>query len=233
MSVLILEDNPITAQDLKEILEAEDIEVLKVCHSAEQALSSLDSCDPDILLVDIKLKGTMTGIEFVERISSDQPKPVIYITANSDNETVKRAIETRPASFLTKPFDEKDVIIAVELAFSKFYGSENTDEVPNKHLFLKDGGKFDKVKIADINYLQAEGSYCKVYTDTKQYLLTCNLNSFHKKLDSEFVRIHRSYAINSSKITSVNSDKVFIGDDSFPVGRSHKDELKRILSKFT
>ncbi len=236
ISVFILEDNPITAQDLKEILESQNIAVVGTAYSVEEAFKKLDGVNPDVFLVDIKLKGQLTGIDFAEKIKSTRRTPLIFITANSDSETVKKAITTQPSSFLTKPFDDQDVVIAVELAFSKHNEIQDSTigshKVPN-HLFLKDGSQFEKVELNDIRYLEAEGSYCKVFTSEKQFLLTSNLNAFLQNLNGSFVRIHRSFAVNPNKITKLDADHVFLEGKMLPIGRSHKADLKDIFVRFS
>ncbi len=232
ISVLILEDNPITARDLAEILDEHGMNVLEIVYSAEDAIEFLENESPDIMLIDIKLKGEMTGIEFIETIQKSRNIPFIYLTANSDQETVKQAISTNPSSFLTKPFEEKDVIIAIELAFSKIQ-NQSREIRANKPLFVKNGNRFEKVKAEDIKYLEAEGSYCKIITKDKEYLLSGNLNNVSSQLNHNFVRIHRSFVVNMESITSIDADHVFVDEKTLPVGRSHKGELKKVLLKFS
>lgn len=234
IGVFILEDNPITARDLKEIIELQNMEILGVCYSGEEAMDVIHNIHPDILLVDIKLKGPMTGIEFVHQVSELRNIPVVYLTANSDRQTVKSAIETVPAAFITKPFDEKDLVIAIELAFknhaAKSISANGHSKTP--YIFIKGTDQFEKVAIDDIHYLEAEGSYSKVFTYNKEYLLSGNLNQY-KNLCQNFLRIHRSYIVNINNITGIDSNHVFVKEKALPIGRSHKDQIKDVLKKFS
>ncbi|MCR9249204.1 MAG: response regulator [bacterium] len=235
INVAILEDNPITAQDLKEILEDNDIQVTKTFYTAEDAINELDSTPADIWLVDIKLKGQLTGIDFAKELTSKKQVPFVYLTANSDKDSVEKAISTDPASFLTKPFDDKDLVIAIELAFKKNLNSNtrnNTNDLP--FVFLKSGNRFMKVMFDKIHYLEADGSYCKVVTEDKEYTLSCNLNHFSSNINNgSFLRIHKSYSVNVESISGLDNDYVYVLNRDLPIGRVYKNDVKSLLKKFS
>ncbi|MGL1888332.1 MAG: LytTR family transcriptional regulator DNA-binding domain-containing protein [Reichenbachiella sp.] len=231
--VAVIEDNPITSQDLQEILAENGMQVCGSYYSAEDALKGIPQQIPDILLVDIKLKGELSGIDLATQLEGEFP--IIYLTSNSDKETVAKALKTQPASFLTKPFDTKDVLIAIELAvnnYSENHSIENKTYLP--FIFLKEKEIFEKVPVDNILYLEADGSYCKFVTSEKEYLLTGNLNHICQQLNPQtFKRIHRSYTININQITGLDNDYVFFDKLNLPIGRTYKAELKTILKRFS
>ncbi|MEP0367454.1 MAG: response regulator transcription factor [Cyclobacteriaceae bacterium] len=233
IKVIVVEDNPITSMDLNEILNCHGFEILGAYASAEEAASDLLSITPDVLLVDIKLKGDMSGIDLAEQFASQVP--IVFLTSNSDKDTVREALKTLPASFLTKPFDQKEVLIALELAYNKFVEKKNANpamEFP--FVFLKSGQVFDKVAHEDITLVKADGSYSKVCTHEKEYLVSANLNQITQKLNSDtFMRVHRSYLINIHKVDSLDQDYVFIGGEPIPVGRTFKTNMKTVLKRFS
>lgn len=235
INVAILEDNPITAQDLKEILEDNNIQVTKTFYTAEDAINEIDSTLADIWLVDIKLKGQLTGIDFAKELAAKKQVPFVYLTANSDKDSVEKAISTDPASFLTKPFDDKDLVIAIELAFKKNLNNNtrnNTNELP--FVFLKSGNRFMKVMFDKIHYLEADGSYCKVVTEDKEYTLSCNLNHFSSNINNgSFLRIHKSYSVNVESISGLDNDYVYVLNRDLPIGRVYKNDVKSLLKKFS
>lgn len=233
ISVLIIEDNPITSQDLFEILEENNFDVLGVCYSAEEAFGKIPSFSPDVLIVDIQLGGELTGIDLVNQLASDIP--VVYLTANSDSETVARVLKTQPCSFLTKPFKEKELVVAIELAAAKFNEvSIAQPSNPLSFVFLKNGQSFERVNCTDILYIQADGSYCKVFTERREYVLTGNLNTVSSQMKSnDFLRIHRSFLINVNKIECLDHDYVRIDGKDLGIGRTYKDEVKSRLVRFT
>jgi DNA-binding LytR/AlgR family response regulator len=234
ISVVIVEDNAITARDLSEILEARDMTVLGIFYSGEEAIERIPQLSPDILLVDIHLKGPMTGLELVNKLNGQCQAPVLYLTANSDKDTIQKALSTRPSSYIIKPFEEENLLVAIELAFSNHNEKlikEKWDSLP--YIFVKHGSRFKKLNFEDIKYLEADGSYCKITTADKEYTLSGNLNHFSEQLDHNFLRIHRSYMVNVGSITSLDADYIFIEDKSFPVGRSYKTQVKKLLRRFS
>ncbi len=236
VKVLIVEDNPLTSLDLKEIIQEHDMTVTGIAKNIPEALESFNRQKPDIALVDINLKDGDSGIDFVKTIGKDGTTPVVYLTANSDKETVKHALSTHPASFLTKPYDDKDVAIAIELAFEN-HCKEAIVHKRNKNVpfvFLKSGNVFEKVEIENIHYLKAEGSYTKFVTKERDYTLSGNLNNTSNQIDNPlFLRIHRSYVVNINSITGIDNDYVFIEGENLPISRSYKDEVNKILQRIS
>lgn len=231
--VLIVEDNPLTSQDLKEIILENGMKVIGIAKNKMEATSLFNGMHPDILLVDINLKEGDSGIDFVNEIHKNQDVPVVYLTANSDKETVEKALKTKPVSYLTKPYDDRDVIIALELAFSNYCANVlDKEEDENTFIFLKTGKFFEKVALKEIQYLKAEGSYTRFATLDKEYIISHNLNqSFQKVGAGNFLRVHRSYVINTSHVSGLDFEQVYLGDQSIPIGRSFKEDVKKVLNR--
>ncbi|GAB3338634.1 response regulator transcription factor LtdR [Marivirga atlantica] len=235
IKVLIIEDNPITGQDLKEILEDYGMLVTGVTKTRSEVLMSINGQSPDVLLVDINLKHNDDGIEIVDELLKTYHFPFIYLTANSDVETVKRAFKTNPASYLTKPYDDKDVIIALELAFNNHYSKVIQEGVKNNpFIYLKGTNDFEKVHVDDVLFLQAQGSYTVFFTSNKTYTLTSNLTHSKEKIEHpSFLRIHRSYVVNTKHISAVKNDSLLIANQTLPIGRSYKNDIKHKLQKIS
>ncbi|MEQ6165687.1 response regulator [Ekhidna sp. MALMAid0563] len=236
VKVLIVEDNPITSQDLKEIIVENGMVVTDVVKTQQEAIRSFQSNKPDILLVDINLKDGDDGVDLVANFDKEDRMPVIFLTANSDKQTVERALLTNPSSYLTKPYDDRDVIIAIELAFKQHRKTAIHSDKSNRSpfIFLKSGNRFEKVNIESIQYLQADGSYTKFITADKEYTLSDNLNNTTNKIrNPAFLRIHRSYVVNIESVTGLDNDYVFIGEKNLPISRSFKDDVNRVLNKLS
>ena len=114
--ILIVEDERIVAADLRERLKRLGYAVSGIAVSGEEALRAVDGERPDLLMVDIRLKGGMDGIATVEEIKRRHEIPVIYLTAHSDANTVARAKTTGPYGYLLKPFDEHELRATLETA---------------------------------------------------------------------------------------------------------------------
>jgi PAS domain S-box-containing protein len=117
--ILIVEDSFIVAFHLRKTLEKEGYLVAGSEASGEEALLFLEKNRPDVVLMDIMLNGQMDGIETARTIRSRFNLPVIYLTALSDRETIQRAKITEPFGYLTKPFEERELFTAIEIALYK------------------------------------------------------------------------------------------------------------------
>lgn len=117
--ILIVEDEAIVAWDLQSRLESFDYEVPAIAHSGEQALKLAAEHPPDLVLMDIKLRGEMTGVEAAEKLRCQSGTPVVFLTASADNEIVQQAKQAEPLGYLLKPYQERDLRIAMEIALYK------------------------------------------------------------------------------------------------------------------
>lgn len=117
--ILIVEDEAIVARDLKMILQNMGYSVPAVAVSGEEAIKKAELFKPDLVLMDIVLQNEMNGIDAAEQIRSRFDIPVIYVTAYADMKTLERAKVTEPFGYIVKPYDEKDLHSAVEIALYK------------------------------------------------------------------------------------------------------------------
>jgi two-component system, cell cycle sensor histidine kinase and response regulator CckA len=117
--IMVVEDESIVAEDMKAMLEGFGYTVPAVAFSGEEAVKKAFDTHPDLLLMDIVLKGQMSGVEAVERIRSRCNIPVVYVTAYADEKTVRRAKATQPFGYILKPFDARELQTAIEIALYK------------------------------------------------------------------------------------------------------------------
>jgi CheY-like chemotaxis protein len=113
--ILVVEDEAIVAMDIANTLKKIGHEVTDAVPSGDQAITSVKANRPDVIMMDIGLQGAMDGIETAERIRSQFSIPVIFLTAYIDEKTLERAKVTAPCGYLTKPFEENDLRIAIEV----------------------------------------------------------------------------------------------------------------------
>ncbi|HIK28734.1 MAG: ATP-binding protein [Oscillatoriaceae bacterium SKW80] len=117
--ILIVEDETIIALDIKRTLINLGYAVPAVMTSAEKMLDKIGEIQPDIVLMDIMLKGSMDGVEAAERLRKLYQIPVVYLTAHTDSKTLQRAKETEPYGYIVKPFEEQDIYTTVEIALAR------------------------------------------------------------------------------------------------------------------
>lgn len=235
-SILIVEDEMIIAAKISMYLTDLGYAVAGILPRAEDVLSHLEDSRPDIVLLDIQLKGSMTGIDLAHLLRNDHQLPVVFLTANSDDATFQLAKEARPYAFLTKPFDRQELARALQLTINLIdqQGSSVSPEptVLTDRIFVFAGERRVKVMLADILYLQAERNYCRIHTDGKDYLLSMPMKTLESKLPPKvFQRIHRSFIVNLQRVDEVDDSSVQIGDHTLPMSASHRAAfMERIQS---
>ncbi len=119
VNILIVEDESIVALDIQDKVEHLGYDVQAVVSSGEKAIEEVKKSQPDLVLMDIVLKGEIDGIETAERIRKHFDIPVIYLTAHSDTQTLNRAKITGPFGYLVKPFVDSELRSTIEAVLSK------------------------------------------------------------------------------------------------------------------
>ena len=117
--VLIVEDEPIVALDLKQEVENLGCEVVGVAESAEEALAATDTHRPDLVLMDIRIAGSLDGIQTARVLRNWYQVPSIFLTSYSDERTIARAAREMPYGYLTKPFQSAELKAALRVALHK------------------------------------------------------------------------------------------------------------------
>ena len=117
--ILIVEDEHIVAMGIKKMVKSLGYTVTGVASSGEDAISKAERTFPDVVLMDIMLKGNMDGVEAAGEIRERFDVPVVYLTAYSDNKILERAKKTEPFGYIVKPFDEKDLHSSIEIALHR------------------------------------------------------------------------------------------------------------------
>jgi len=243
IQIMIVEDDMIIAADISMQLTQLGYGVMGIFPRAEDALRQLEHQRPDILLLDIQLKGSMDGIQLATTIQEQYPLPIIYLTANTDRPTFDRAKSTKPLAFIAKPFDQEDLERTLELVADRLTeSSESPPDQPEEEvytlddrIFIKQRQRMVKLYIRDICYVSADRNYCKVFTDNQEYLLSISLGQFEEKLRMpSFIRVHRSYLVNVPKIDELadNCSSLVIGKAHIPVSKTFQEDLINRLKLF-
>jgi len=242
IKILIVEDELIIAEDIRIQLVKLGYQVTGVAKDFNSALILLEEDTPDLLLVDIVLKGNRDGIELALFVKEHYDLPVIFLTSHADKQTVERARRINPEGYLLKPFQKEDLFTSVEIAFSNFTkrqssiqasrGFENEQsQVIKNSIFVKKDHLLIKIRFEELKWLRAERNYVELHCDDKMHLTRSTLKELLEKLPaSQFLQIHRSYAINVDHITAIEYSTLFVGKTEIPVGRSFIEEIKERLN---
>lgn len=117
--VLIVEDEILTAVCLKTLLENNGFEIIDIANKGKEAIQKSLETKPDMILMDIYLKNHITGIDVAKEISKYENIPILYLTANFDQDTRQKALNTNPVDIMEKPFNDSILIEKMESFFNK------------------------------------------------------------------------------------------------------------------
>ncbi|MDP3313940.1 LytTR family DNA-binding domain-containing protein [Lutibacter sp.] len=241
-TILIVEDEMIIAANISLQLTHLGYEVTGIIPRAEEVLPQIRQHIPDILLIDINLKGNLDGIELAHLIQKEYKIPIIYLTANSDDAHFSRAKATNPYSFISKPFKKLDLQRAIELTLARIQEEQNhkknldtVSEEPfilSNCIFVRSHDKMVKIYIDNILYIEAERNYCKIHCKDKEHLLVMTLKDIEEKLVSKtLLRIHRSFIVNLSHIDEIATNHVVIAKKAIPLSAELKKKLLLHIQK--
>ena len=195
-TILIAEDEGLVALDLAARLQQAGYLIAGIADNYEEAISIFKKKLPDLVLLDITIKGNKTGIDIAVEINKILPTPFIFVTAHTDADTLLKAKNTFPASYLVKPFTTSHLLIAIELSLHNFAYNKNIDALDATNLnqaeddiyqkqdsvFIKDAHTFIKLHHAEISYLETDDNYVKIYTIDKTFLIRCTMAKAIEKL---------------------------------------------------
>ncbi|TAE31741.1 MAG: DNA-binding response regulator [Cytophagales bacterium] len=238
LSILIIEDEILTALAIQETLEVAGHRITAVARNVAEAVKAMKQELPDLALVDVRLEeSSEDGIFAVARLQAMHRIPIIYLTGNSEPETVQRAKLTAPAAYLIKPFRPTELVIQVELAY--YHHQLNQDTVapgidsPMIYLPLNKG--YEKITKSDVLYLQADGAYVKLgrMGMTTPLLLSMNLGHLAQYFTTpNFYRVSRSLLINLDHIDRLERNQLYMHQQksALPVSESARLELMKKLT---
>jgi PAS domain S-box-containing protein len=118
--ILVVEDEGIVAKDIENRLQKFGYDVCGTVATGEEAIAKVDELKPDLLLIDIHLRGAMDGIALAQIVHYSFELPIIYLTANADELTLNRAMATEPFGYILKPFKEQELKLAIEITLNKY-----------------------------------------------------------------------------------------------------------------
>jgi DNA-binding LytR/AlgR family response regulator len=232
LKIGIIEDDLLIAESISVALKQIGYQPTRAVRNYQNAIQLIEEEKPDLLLIDIMLQGEADGIALAKKINSDYDIPFIFLTANSDAATVNRAKETHPMAYLVKPFTEHDLFSSIEIAFNN-YNNRQKDAMPfassylKKVIFIKQADLFHKLEIDDILYLESDNVYLNIYTASKKHFIVRNkLDDFVADLSNpDFVKVHRSFAVNLKHVDAIDSIHVKIEGKNIPLQKPYKEDL--------
>jgi DNA-binding LytR/AlgR family response regulator len=245
INILVVEDESIVSKDIQNSLKKIGYHVIGACNNAQEAIDIAREQHPDVVLMDIMLKGNLTGIDAAEQIKSLNI-PVIFLTAYADEATLAKAKITEPYGYILKPFKEKDLNISIEMAIHRhkkltelkkerdfLYSLVENKEAAKDVLFVKSNSRLVKINTKDIFFIEALKDYVVINTELTRYTIHSTMKDIEKKVSpSDFLRVHRSFIVRVDKIVAIENHNLILEKDKkqVPIGGSYKDELLQRLN---
>lgn len=221
INVLIVDDNKIARTIVNQLCsQVKEIIVTGECQNAIEAYNFIKENQIDLIFLDIEMPG-MSGMELIKNITDNKPV-IIFTTAKK--EYAVDAFELNVADFIVKPVTLPRLINAIEKAKDLIHSRrENVKLKDDEFIFIRDSNVVRQIKLDDILYVEAMGDYVKLHTSKKYFAIHNTLKSVESKLpDDKFIRVHRSFIINISKIDMVKEGALIIDNIPVPVADAYR-----------
>jgi DNA-binding LytR/AlgR family response regulator len=223
---LIIDDEPIARQVVENYCSyLPELEVAGSCGNALEAKKLLESHPVDLIFLDINMP-VLDGLAFLKTLVN--PPQVIFTTAYK--EFAHQAFDLAACDYLLKPFSLERFIVAVDRAKDKLVKNvkSSPDPVTGSHVYVKAEGKIYKINFKEVYYAEASGNNVKIVTEHGEVRPAITFSALEGLLPkSEFIRLHRSYIINKSKISHIEGNQVFIGSTEIPIGSNYRELFLR------
>lgn len=221
MKYIIVDDDEMARASLASMCEKiSDIELIETFDSGLPALEFLKKNPIDLIFLDIQMPD-LSGIDLVKNFD-DLPQ-IIFTTGHS--EYALEAFEYQVTDFLVKPIEFPRLIKSVERA-------KKLGEMPlnsaNKmeEIYVKVDGRFVRLSLEDVLYIESLGDYVTFRTDKEKFIVHSTLKNIDEKIRNlDFLKVHRSYIVNLSKVVDIEDTNLVIKDKVIPISRAHKPAL--------
>ena len=231
IKTLIVDDESIARQIIEKYCShLSDIELLGQCENAFKAKALIEIHKPDLVFLDINMP-VLDGIAFVKTLKN--PPQIIFTTAYK--EYAHEAFDLYATDYLLKPFSLERFMVALDKVKEKmqpiklpsFRPVEDSSEA---FTFIKFDGKIHKIDFDDLLYAEAKGNNVKIACAKFTLLPTMTLANLEEQLPvSKFIRIHRSFVVNKSKIRLIEGNRVFIDTFEIPIGSHYREVFLKEL----
>lgn len=236
--IYVVEDDYVVAKNLSLLLENLGYQVLGISETGEDGLLQIKKEKPSLVILDIDLAGTLSGIEVGKKLKEQFDLPFIYVTAHGDAATMEEALPTEPSAYLAKPFNENTLRSSIELALYKVQHRKpapvaeaelrDRQYTMDDAIFIKSKNRLVKVTLRDILFVEANDIYSNVYTGDNKYIVNYTLKAIAEKFpDKTFLRVHRSYLANLQKVEAIEYNDLLLQGHRIPIGKTYRDELMR------
>lgn len=225
LKCIIVEDLQVAADYLARCCEKSgQIELLAHFPNVAEALVYLNQNSVDLLFLDVEMPGA-TGFDLLDQLAYF---PKVILTTSKE-EYAYNAFEYNVTDFLKKPFTYQRFLESIQKVTNP--GTENNiTSTATDHIFIKSDGKLVRLNNDDILFIESMGDYVKFVTGDKKYITHNTIKNLEEKVNrNTFIKVHRSYIINITKIDDIRENDLYIKGNEIPISKSHRpDVMKRL-----
>lgn len=222
---LIIDDNTADAEILvSQLGTLSFLQLVAIAPTLEEAIDVLESKSVDLIFLDVRL-ASQSGLTLLKAVPG--LPPVIIISAYPEYAVASYEIG-KAADFVLKPVSDERLQIAVTRALKNTAEGRSLTETDS--IFFKAGRKMIRLRYSEVDYIQAYDAYCKVFNGEQMILISEPFFVVNRALPGNlFVRVHKSYLINVTKITGYDRQHLWIGKCKIPIGGSYKAGLQKLF----
>jgi two-component system LytT family response regulator len=222
---IVVDDEELARRLIKRHLsELGDFELVASCGSAIEALKIIKETHIDLIFLDIEMP-LIKGTDFLKNL--DRKPKVIFTTAY--REYALEGFELNVVDYLLKPINFVRFLKAIE-KFLENANNKSENTLP-KYIYIQSNKKNIKIELDDVLYIESLKEYIQVHFKDRKVLFKGGITDFEEKLNSSFLRVHRSYIINTDKITAFTKSDIEIGRIEIPIGDTYKDRVFKKIVK--
>ncbi|TSJ43250.1 response regulator transcription factor [Mucilaginibacter corticis] len=230
INCLVVDDEPIARNGMLEYIEQIDfLHPVDVCKNAIEASLALQNNRVDLIFLDIQMP-KITGVSFLKNLAN--PPLVIFTTAFP--EYAIEGYTLNVLDYLLKPISFDRFFMAVNKAQAQLSlkRKQETPVVAGSYFFIKSNQKLEKINIDEILYIEAMSNYVILYTKSKKHIVYMSFKSIESQLPPDsFLRIHKSFIVAVSAISSIDSYEVLVADKMLPISKSYRNAVMERIEK--
>lgn len=224
---IAIDDEPLALQQLSRYIDRiDDLDLVGTFYSADDARSMIEEGKTDLVFLDIDMPDC-NGMEFAQQLSVSKPPYIIFTTAYPQYAVDGFRVDA--VDYLLKPLSFSEMLEAVDKVKRRQRETTTSDDNP---LYIKMSGTVKKIRPSDILYIKGLSEYVQIHTTQSSAPIVTleSMRNLEESLrQSGFMRVHRSYIVNLSRIDKASSSQINIANEIIPVGETFRSQFKSYL----
>jgi two-component system response regulator LytT len=220
LKILVVEDEYITQKTICNYLTEIGYEVVSGVMNTNNAIEILNTKNVDFAILDINIKGEKNGIWLGNYISENFNIPHLYLTAYSDTETIKNALQTKPLGYLVKPFQKHDLFTSIEIAILNFAKNQTSKE---KFIIVKHNEIYTKINFDSILFIESDKNYLILNCEDATYRYRSTITDFENLMPNYFIKTHKGFIVNCQKVKEFSTSLILINEFKIPISKTFKE----------